>query len=147
MDDDEPRPDDQDGVDDDKEEQLQKANYDKRLELTKNTRANKMILKDFKKELRDFLNDTESLTPGYDAEKDSSRFGHILQALWQNYTKNGVHDYVSIESLEFDVDSDVLEHLKRGGMVGSNSKNPDLIRLSDLTMWTVKGEYKREKSE
>ena len=117
----------------DKEDQLKKVNQDKRQELTKNTRTNKMILKDFKKELRDFLNDTESLTPGYNPDKDTSRFGHILQALWKNYTENGIHDYASIESLEFDVDSDVLEHLKRAGLVVSNSKNPDKIRLVDFT--------------
>ena len=116
-----------------KEDQLKKVNQDKRQELTKNTRANKMILKGFKTELRDFLNDTESLTPGYNAEQDTSRFGHILQALWKNYNENGIHDYVSIESLEFDVDSDVLEHLKRAGLVVSNSKNSDKIRLVDFT--------------
>ena len=117
----------------DKEDQLKKMNQDKRQELTKNTRTNKMILKDFKKELRDFLNDTESLTAGYNPDHDTSSFGHILQSLWKNYTENGIHDYVSIESLDFDVDSDVLEHLKRAGLVVNNSKNPEKIRLVDFT--------------
>ena len=120
-----------DGVD--KEDQLKKVNQDKRLELTKNTRANKLALKEFKLGLRDFLNDTETLTPGYNEDQDSSRFGHILQALWKNYTENGIHDYVSIESLEFDVETDVLEHLKRAGLVFTNSKNKDQIRLVDFT--------------
>ena len=121
-----------DGVD--KEEQLKKVNQEKRKELERDTRANKLVLKGFKIELRNFLNDTESLTPGRNADNDSSPFGTILQALWQNYTKNGIHDYVSIESLEFDVDSDALEQLKRGGLVESNSKNLDKIRLVDFTL-------------
>ena len=120
-----------DGVD--KEDHLKKVNKEKREELTRDTRANKMILKGFKMGLRDFLNDTESLNPGYNEQHDASPFGHILQALWKNYTENGIHDYISIESLEFDVDSDALEHLKRGGLVESNSKNPDRIRLVDFT--------------
>ena len=115
------------------EDQLKKVNQSKRKELTNDTRANKMILKSFKVELRDFLNDNESLNPEYNTDHENNRFGHILQVLWKNYTENGIHDYVSIESLEFDVDSDALEHLKRAGLVVSNSKNPDKIRLVDFT--------------
>ena len=121
-----------DGVD--KEDQLKRVNQEKRKELERDIRANKLVHKGFKMELRSFLNDTESLTPGHNADTDSSPFGAILQALWHNYTQNGIHDYVSIESLEFDVDSDALEQLKRGGLVESNSKNLDKIRLVDFTL-------------
>ena len=123
----------QDAAEVEEEDQPRKMNEVKRQELTENNRMNKMILRDFKKDLRDFLNDTESLTPDYN-ETQGATIGHLLQALWKNYTDHGIHDYVSIESLDFDVDEDVLQHVKRAGLVVQNKNNPDQIRLVDFTL-------------
>lgn len=114
-------------------DQPSKVSLDKKVELTANTRMNKKILRDFKKKLRSFLDDTESLSPDY-SDSHGSRVGILLQALWTNYIDNGIHDYVSIESLEFDVEKEDIEHVKRAGIVHQNRKNPDQIRLVDFTL-------------
>ena len=103
-----------------KKDHLKRVNVDKREALNKNSRANKMILKDFKSGLKDFLFDTEKLSPDYEGHDYS--LGHLLQALWKNYKDNGVHNYISIESLDFDVEKDALEHVKRAGLIVQNSK-------------------------
>ncbi len=105
------------------------VNAEKRKEFELHERFNKLNLKSLKRELKGFLDDTSRLQ-----NQDDSAFGFLLQALWTNFVNNGVHEYVSIESLEFDVEQDVLEHLETAGVITFNKNNTDLIRLVNFTM-------------
>jgi len=115
-----------------KKEHLKRVNIEKRKALKENSRANKLILKELKSGLKDFLYDTERLSPNY--ESHDSSLGHLLQALWKNYKDNGVHNYISMESLDFDVEKNALEQVKRAGLIVQNSKNSDQIKLVDFTL-------------
>ena len=90
-------------------------------------------MKHLKNELKHFLDDTAKLDPNHNEDQGSS-FGYLLQALWRNFVDNGVHDYISIESLEFDVEESVLDQLIIAGVVTQNKNNSDLIKMTDFTM-------------
>jgi len=108
-------------------------NVDKRREFSQQERYNKLNLKHLKNELKHFLDDTAKLDPNHN-EEQGSNFGYLLQALWRNFVDNGVHDYISIESLEFDVEESVLDQLIIAGVVTQNKNNSDLIKMTDFTM-------------
>jgi len=108
-------------------------NVEKRREFSQQERNNKLNLKYLKNELKHFLDDTAKLDPNHN-EDQGSNFGYLLQALWRNFVDKGVHDYVSIESLEFDVEKTVLNQLTSAGIVIQNKNNSDLIKMTDFTM-------------
>jgi len=124
-------------INDNLEEELTRScdktdvNAEKRKEFELHERFNKLNLKSLKRELKGFLDDTSRLQS---QDGDGSKFGFLLQALWTNFVNNGVHEYVSIESLEFDVEQEVLEHLENAGVITFNTNNNDLIRLVNFTM-------------
>jgi len=95
-------------------------------------RANKVILEQFKNELRTFLDDTAKLDPKY-GEGDLSPFGPLLQTLWRSFLKSE-SEWVSVESLDYDVPDEVLDHLVTSEMVLRNPADPDKIRMEDFTM-------------
>ena len=53
------------------EDKVKKMNLDKREELVKNNRMNKMILRNMKSELRNFIDDTGSLDSDYSESRGS----------------------------------------------------------------------------
>lgn len=107
------------------------VNAEKRKEFELFERYNKLNLKSLKRELKSYLDDTSKLQ---DHDGDGSKFGYLLQELWSNFVNNGAHEYVSIESMNFDVDQEVLEHLENAGIITFNKNNNDLIKLVDFTM-------------
>ena len=60
----------------------------------------------------------------------------LSQALWKNFVDNGPNEYISIESLDFDVPQEVLEQLVRADVVQEHPSNPDKIKMVDFTMST-----------
>lgn len=107
-------------------------NEGERRELNEKRRLNKILMRSMKKELQNFLHDTEELQgPG-----NQSTMGHLLQALWNNFSLNGQNEWLSIEGLDFDVLQPELEQLIRAGIVLQNPNNSDGIKLEDFTMTT-----------
>ena len=47
---------------------------------------------------------------------------------------HGPSEYISIESLDFDVLQEVLEQLVRADVVQEHPSNPDKIKMVDFTM-------------
>jgi len=110
---------------------VEDANIVARAEISKQVRANKIILRELKSGLKKFIDCTAKLDPKRTGQ-DSSPFGYLLQALWRNYLIHGV-EYLSIKDQEFDVPSHVLEHLVQAGIVRSHPNDQDKIRMEDFT--------------
>jgi len=115
------------------EEEASDFNLAKRKELNDNTRWNKMIVKQMKNDLKSFIDQTAKLDPDFNPA-DGSSFGYLLQALWKNFLDHGPSEYISIESLDFDVPQEVLEQLVRADVVQEHPSNPDKIKMVDFTM-------------
>jgi len=115
------------------EEEASDFNLAKRKELNDNIRWNKMIVKQMKNDLKSFIDQTAKLDPDFNPA-DGSSFGYLLQALWKNFLDHGPSEYISIESLDFDVPQEVLEQLVRADVVQEHPSNPDKIKMVDFTM-------------
>ena len=112
---------------------VEEINDKKKKEFIISERHNKLNLKHLKKELKDFIEDTEKLKSNYD-EGRGSKYGYLLQALWTSFINHGAQDYLSIEELEFDVEEEVLQKLLQAGVIVYHKDDKDLIRLVDFTM-------------
>jgi len=115
------------------EEEASDFNLAKRNEFNDNIRWNKMIVKQMKNDLKSFIDQTAKLDPDFNPA-DGSSFGYLLQALWKNFLDHGPSEYISIESLDFDVPQEVLEQLVRADVVQEHPSNPDKIKMVDFTM-------------
>jgi len=115
------------------EEEVSDFNVVKRKELNDNNRWNKMIVRQMKSDLKSFIDQTAKLDPDFNPA-DGSSFGYLLQALWKNFLDHGPSEYISIESLDFDVPLEVLEQLVRADVVQEHPSNPDKIKMVDFTM-------------
>jgi len=114
-------------------DEVSKSNMIKREELNDLIRKDKLILKQMKTDLKHFIDETAKLDPDYN-ENDGSSIGYLLQALWKNFLDNGPGEYISIESLNFDVPEKNLEQLVRADIVQEHPSNPDRIKMVDFTM-------------
>jgi len=117
------------------EEEASDFNNSKRKELNEHIRWNSMIIKQMKNDLKSFIDETAQLDPDFNPA-DGSSFGYLLQALWKNFLDNGPNEYISIESLDFDVPQEVHEQLVRADVVQEHPSNPDKIKMVDFTMST-----------
>jgi len=117
------------------DKEMSDFNMTKRKELNELIRMNKLIVRQMKNDLKLFIDETANLNPDY-SPGDGSPFGYLLQALWKNFLDQGPSDYISIESLDFDVPHEVLEQLVRGGIVEAKPSDPNLIKMVDFTMST-----------
>jgi len=104
-----------------------------RTKLYDETRCNKMILRQLKKDLKDFIDETAQLDIEYNA-REGACFGYFLQALWKNFLNNGTTEYVSLESLGFDVTEHVLQFLLKAEIIQTHPSDPEKIKLVDFTM-------------
>eukprot|EP00092_Neocalanus_flemingeri_P107761 GFUD01138322.1.p1 GENE.GFUD01138322.1~~GFUD01138322.1.p1 ORF type:complete len:256 (+),score=94.65 GFUD01138322.1:733-1500(+) len=117
------------------EEKATDFNVAKRKEFNDHIRWNKMIVKQMKKDLSSFIDETAKLDEDFDPA-DGSSFGYLLQALWTNFVHYGINEYISIESLDFDVPQEVHEQVLRAEIVQEHPSNPDKIKMVDFTMST-----------
>jgi len=115
------------------EVEVQSSNLAKRKELNDHIRKNRMILKQMKTDLKSFIDETAKLDPDFD-ESEGSSIGYLLQSLWKNFLDNGPSEYISIESLSFDVPEKNVEQLVRADIVQEHPSNPDKIKMVDFTM-------------
>jgi len=114
-------------------DEISKSNMAKRKELNDNIRKDKLVLKQMKTDLKYFIDETAKLDPEYN-ENDGTSIGYLLQALWKNFLDNGPREYISIESLNFDVPEKNLEQLVRADIVQEHPSNPDKFKMVDFTM-------------
>jgi len=115
------------------EDEVSGSNVTKRKELTHHIRKNGLILKQMKTDLKYFIDETAKLDPDFN-ENDGSSIGYLLQALWKNFLDNGPSEYISIESLSFDVPEKNVEQLVRADIVQKQPSNSDNIKMVDFTM-------------
>jgi len=115
------------------EDEVSGSNVAKRKELTDHIRKNGLILKQIKTDLKYFIDETAKLDPDFN-ENDGSSIGYLLQALWKNFLDNGPSEYISIESLSFDVPEKNVEQLVRADIVQKQPSNSDNIKMVDFTM-------------
>lgn len=107
------------------------VNLAERKELNNKVRANKILLRDFKKSLKLFIDMTAELDPEMSGQ-EGSPYGHLLQALWKNYLENGF-EYLSIQDQDFDVPDSTLSHLVQAGIVKYHPSDKDRIKMEDFT--------------
>jgi signal recognition particle GTPase len=115
-------------------ETVEDVNLLARKEMNKQIRANKILLRSLKSDLKKFIDCTDRLNPDHNAH-DGSPFGYLLQALWQNYLTNGM-EYIGIQDQDFDVPKPVLDQLIQAGIVRVHPTDPDKIRMEDFTCST-----------
>lgn len=108
------------------------ANKAARKEINAKIRLNKILLSEMKGGLKKFIDLTAELQDG-NSTKEGSPYGFLIQALWGNYLKNGVSEYISIQAQDFDVPSSVLSHLVHAGIVKIHPSDNDKVRMEDFT--------------
>jgi len=108
------------------------ANVAARRELNAKIRLNKILLSELKGSLKKFIDLTAELQEGH-SPSEGSPYGYLIQALWGNFLKNGVGEYISIQAQDFDVPSTVLSHLVQAGIVKIHPSDSDKVRMEDFT--------------
>lgn len=108
------------------------ANVAARREINAKIRLNKILLSEMKGSLKKFIDLTAELQEGH-SPKEGSPYGYLIQALWGNFLKNGVTEYISIQAQDFDVPPKVLNHLVQAGIIKVHPSDNDKVRMEDFT--------------